>query len=322
MYWHEGHNSLLQHWRKQASINLWLQIASNYYYLRINDWLCYPSILLSASLSIGVFGLGTNMTGQFVSAVLAMLAGILVAINKHLGSPEKAQAHILRAKDYYGFVRCLDCLLSTVFEERDPMSETMLRIKENFNRIVDMSLEPPLSVVRSYEKRFRPIEKILFTPEVPWTAEALDLRQQQQNQRLSTAGDFRFRPPVIPPSPSLFPQPSDSTHPQSTSQSTDEKQPDITTGGYHIPSQPQVFPSSFEKGTTLSDIVFQMASAKSPRQKETGSSSFGSSSKNVVKQLSQRDYVKFLVTPHQLTSIPIVSPSSPGVRRNPRISGV
>lgn len=311
MYWHDGHNSLLQHWRKQASINLWLQIVSNYYYMRINDWLSYPSILLSASLSIGVFGLGTSMTSQFVSAILAMLAGILVAINKHVGSPEKAQAHMLRAKDYYSFVRYLDCLLSTVFEERDPMSETMLRIKGNFNRIVDMSLEPPLSVVRSYEERFRPIEKILFTPNIPWKSEALDDRQQYKD-RLSAAGDYRFMSPVI--NTPLFVQTSQPL--ASNRESEEEKQADITAAiGSPYTKSPtfQQFPtSSLEKATTLSDMVFGMGSKLS--SKVPGTSSLGSSSKNVIKTLSHRDYVNFLVTPHQLTSMPMLAPSSPSVR--------
>ena len=255
VHWHEGHNSLLQHWRKQASINLWLQIASNYYYVRINDWLSYPSILLSATLSISVFGLGSGKVGQFVSAIIAMLAGILVAVNKHLGSQTKAQAHMLRAKDYYGFVRYLDCLLSTAFEERDPMTETMQRIKDNFNRIVDMSLEPPLHVVRSYEKRFKPIENILFTPNI-----------SQIDKK-----------PTLDLSPRLA----------------------ATSSG----PPPRI---SFEKASNISDATFQMKSIYFPA-KTTDSSS---SDANVMKQLSHRNYVKFLMTPQQLTSVPIISPPS------------
>lgn len=277
MYWHEGHNKLLQHWRKQASINLWLQIASNYYYLRINDWLSYPSILLSASLSIGVFGLGTGLPGQFVSAVLAMMAGILVAINKHVGSPEKAQAHMLRSKDYYGFVRYLDCLLSTSFEERNPMSETMLRIKDNFNRIVDMSLEPPLSVVRTYENRFRPIEKILFSPLAPAPI-----------------------PENIPTQQNIF---VNDTFDENTAMSS-KRSPTL----YYPFSTPGNPKRTTTTGNDVNDFVVAVAT-----------SSIASSSKKstaVLKQIGNKDYIKFLFTPQQLMSVaqnssPLPSPVIP-----------
>lgn len=293
MYWHDGHNNLLQHWRKQASINLWLQIASNYYYLRINDWLSYPSILLSASLSIGVFGLDTGLKGQFVSAALAMLAGILVAINKHVGSPEKAQAHMLRAKDYYGFVRYLDCLLSTSFEERDPMSETMMRIKENFNRIVDMSLEPPLGVVRTYEDRFKPIEKMLFSPlTVP-----IPPPRNSVEEVLKSQGDI-------------------------AQQTTSDQ--DIFVQEVLSPRRPRApyYPFSTPEKARQTNTTEGLEENKSDLRARGASSSIASSSTKsaaVLKRISNREYLKFLFTPQQLTALAqsqISSPTIPHARRS------
>ena len=161
--WNESHDMLLKLWRKQASINLWLQLASNYYYTRMNDYLTYPAIIVSAATSIGVFGSDDSLKGKFAISILALLSGILTAINKHCRAAEKGQEYALRAKDYYTFIREIDFILSTSKEERPSMTETLERVKSAYDRIVDMQMEPPIHVIRDYEKKFRPLANSLFT---------------------------------------------------------------------------------------------------------------------------------------------------------------
>jgi len=162
--WNENHDSLLMLWKKQAHINMWLQLASNYYYTRLNDYLSYPAIIVSTATSIGVFGIDDkSLAGKFVISILALLCGVLTAINKHCRAAEKSQEFALRAKDYYTFIREIDFILSTSHEERPFMTETLERVKGTYDRIVDMQLEPPIHVVRDYEKKFRPLANSLFS---------------------------------------------------------------------------------------------------------------------------------------------------------------
>lgn len=161
--WNDSHDNLLKLWRKQASINLWLQLASNYFYTRLNDYLSYPAIIVSAATSIGVFGSDDSLKGKFAISILALVSGILTAVNKHCRAAEKGQEYALRAKDYYTFIREIDFILSRTREERPPMTETLERVKSTYDRIVDMQMEPPIHVIRDYEKKFRPLEASLFS---------------------------------------------------------------------------------------------------------------------------------------------------------------
>lgn len=160
--WTDRQDELLQSWRKQASINFWLQIASKYYYGRLNAWLAYPSIILSTATSIGVFGMGNGMGAKYITSVMALLSAILIGVSRHAQAAEKAKEFILRAKDFYILIREMDYLLATPFIEREPMKETMSRLRRTFDRIVDMALDPPIFIIRSYEKKFRPLEASLL----------------------------------------------------------------------------------------------------------------------------------------------------------------
>ena len=161
--WCDQHENLLKLWKKQAAINLWLQLASNYYYSKLNDYLSYPSIVLSAATSISVFGSDCDLKAKFAISILALVSGVLTAINKHLRAAEKGQEYALRAKDYHTFIREIDFILATNREERPNATDTLERIRGYYDRIVDMQMEPPVKVIRSYEKKFRPLENSLFS---------------------------------------------------------------------------------------------------------------------------------------------------------------
>jgi hypothetical protein len=159
--WTSHHDELLHSWHKQASINFWLQMASNYYYGLLNAWLAYPSIILSTATSIGVFGMN-GMTGKYITAVMALMSAILIGILRQAQAAEKAKEFILRAKDFYILIREIDYLLATEYDDRETAKEIMSRLRRTFDRIVDMSLDPPIHIIRSYEKRFRPLEASLL----------------------------------------------------------------------------------------------------------------------------------------------------------------
>ena len=163
--WHDAHENLLKTWRRQASINMWLQTASSYYYRRMNGYLAYPSILLSAVTSIGVFGIDTcnnALGGKYITSCMSLASAFLIGINKHAQAAEKAQEFMLRSRDFYSMIRDIDVLLSTPKEERGTCSEIMTRMRSEFDRILNMSLDPPHHIILQYEKKFRALEQDLY----------------------------------------------------------------------------------------------------------------------------------------------------------------
>lgn len=160
--WEPHHDDLLRAWKKQAAINLWLALASKYRYDIINNWLTYPCIIISASTSIGILGIDFYTAGKYVMSTAIMASAILGAISKHFGAAEKSQEFYTRSKDYFALIRELDYLLGLHFEERGNVVEVLTRLKMQFDRILDLQLEPPLDIIRLYEQKFKPLENSLL----------------------------------------------------------------------------------------------------------------------------------------------------------------
>jgi hypothetical protein len=93
---------------------------------------------------------------------MSMLSAFLVGMNRHARAAEKAQEYMLRSRDFYSLVRDIDVLLSTPIDERGPYLETMSRLRNEFDRVQDMSLDPPLHIIQLYERKFCAIERDLY----------------------------------------------------------------------------------------------------------------------------------------------------------------
>lgn len=156
--WSANHDVLLTSWRRQATINLWLQAASSYFYKRMHDWLSYPSIIISGITSVSIFGLDhkdSEQFGKYWTSGMVLIVSILIGISKHTRAAENAQDHMLRARDFYSLIREIDVMLITTYKDRPPVAEAMINIRHAFERIIDTSLNPPLQIIRRYEKAFR-----------------------------------------------------------------------------------------------------------------------------------------------------------------------
>lgn len=161
--WKPEHDDLLSSWRHQAAVNLWLQVGSSYYYRKMADCLAYPSIILSTITSISVFAtLQDTRIGPYLTSAMALISGILVGINKHIKAAEKAESFSICSKEYYALIREIDFILSTPTFERAAKKETLANIQATFDKVVEMSLDPPLHIIRQYEDKFKPIETQLL----------------------------------------------------------------------------------------------------------------------------------------------------------------
>lgn len=156
--WQPYHENVLNEWRKQASVNLWLALASRYHYDSLCNLLTYPTIIISTISSVGIFGIDSNVAKYLISTLL-ILSGVLTSVNKHIGAPEKSQEFLIRAKDYYSFIRDIDYILLTDPKDRDEVTATMKRLKVMLDRNLDIQVEPPLKIIKQYEAKFKDLEE-------------------------------------------------------------------------------------------------------------------------------------------------------------------
>lgn len=159
--WNPSHDDLLKTWRRQACINLWLQLSSSYYYERLNVWSTYPTIAMSVITSIGTF-IGTHIAVRYCMAGLSLLSACLVAMNRHSRAPEKAQDHTIKTREYATFIRFINFILILPPDQRPPMKETLGRLRRDFDRINVTQMEPPIHIIRSYEKNHKSLETSLY----------------------------------------------------------------------------------------------------------------------------------------------------------------
>jgi hypothetical protein len=159
--WDDHHDALLKTWKRQASINHWLQLASAYYYAKVNNWMAYPTILVSALTSVGIFASDDRIV-KYVLASLSLASACVIAINKQTRVAEKAEDYGSKARELGKFIRDLNFLLTLKRDQRPDVRESITKLRCDFDRINDTQSEPPLNIVRMYEKNHKSIESTLY----------------------------------------------------------------------------------------------------------------------------------------------------------------
>lgn len=176
--WEAAHDELLRTWRRQASINLWLQSASAYYYERLNNLVTYPAILVSAVTSVGMFA-SENEIMRYVLAGLSMFSACITALSRQMRAAEKAQEYTIKARELGKFVRYLNFLLTLEMKQRPSVQEAITTLRIDFDRINDTQLEPPLNIVRLYERNHKSLESTLYEE-----LEELKLRKSKSTEQV------------------------------------------------------------------------------------------------------------------------------------------
>lgn len=159
--WDQSHNALLRTWRRQACINLWLQLSSSYFYERFNNWTTYPSIICTTVSSVGVF-VTDHPAMRYCIAGMSLLSACLIALNRHSRAPELAQDYGTKTREYASFIRSLNFILILPFDQRPCVKETLTKLRADFDRINDTQTEPPINIIRMYEKNHHSLETSLY----------------------------------------------------------------------------------------------------------------------------------------------------------------
>lgn len=180
--WKPEYESIMVSWRKLAAINMWLAMASKYLYEQINNWLTYPSIIISVFMSIGIISIN-NCSDKishetYILASLNLVSAILTTLNKHLSAAEKSHEFYVRSKEYYAIIREIDYVLSLNVKDRPDAYETIVRMRANLEKVVDSQMDFPLRIIRKYEEKFKPLESSIFQD-----LEAEKIQKQKSNEK-------------------------------------------------------------------------------------------------------------------------------------------
>jgi hypothetical protein len=166
--WNESYDRMLLEWRKFCSIHMWLQDKSYYFFKRVDSWLTYPAILISAATSIGIFSISSCANDeakikQYITGTLAMSVAILASLSKHLDSSSKMHQFSQTCKEYQSIIRKINFILNQNYEDRNEVMEVMTELRGEVDRVTQQQLLPPERIIRLYQKTHRTIESSIYT---------------------------------------------------------------------------------------------------------------------------------------------------------------
>jgi hypothetical protein len=155
--WDAGHEELLRAWRKESTMNTILQTSSSHHYQWWNTLLTYPTIVISAGTSVGMFS-NESMPLRFTLGGLALIGACMTAWNRQMRAAERSEQYALKAREHAAFVRDVNYVLTLNREVRPDVKETIAKLRVTFDKMFESQIEPPMSVVRRYERTHAPIE--------------------------------------------------------------------------------------------------------------------------------------------------------------------
>lgn len=183
--WDTNHEYLLSMWAEKAAGYRWLHMRSNEYYVRMNNMVSYPIILLSSTLGMGSFVINsTNPNDReivigYVIAFCNLIIATLSSIQRFNKYAEKAEQHLNNTVLYSKFYRDIHMELS--LERKDRKNATMFTntIKDQYDKIINNNIIIPVHIINIFNTTF---DKINHRPDV---ANGLfDLNHKKNNDRI------------------------------------------------------------------------------------------------------------------------------------------
>jgi hypothetical protein len=163
--WTKEHEDILRQWKARCFVSLWLQLASGYYYNKLYNWLSYPVIIMSSLSSAALFSSDDSIM-KFLLGIITMSCGILTSVTRQLKPGELYQDHASISKRYLNLIRNIDMCLSTTLEMRPDPQVFLEKIGQEIDTLETTQLDPPLLIVRRFEKKYGPIHRVLYGDDI------------------------------------------------------------------------------------------------------------------------------------------------------------
>lgn len=171
LQWTKEHEGILKEWKAKAFAYLWLQNNSCYHYLLLQNWLAYTVIILSSVSSAIMFSymplcyISIDIV-QYIIGSLSLLSAILTGITRQLKPGEMYQQHAITAKRYHNLIRSIDACLSLTRVLRPNPVLFIEKAGAELDTLANTQIEPPLFVIRRFERIYGPLEKVLYGEDV------------------------------------------------------------------------------------------------------------------------------------------------------------
>lgn len=177
--WTLAHEQILKEWKAKAFVYLWLQSNSCYYYVRLYNWLAYTVIVFSSFASATMFsitstpdGCSTQILGvhigivQYIIGTLSLVSALLTGVIRQLRPGEMYQQHAAMAKRYHTLIRSIDVCLSLIDTLRPDPAMFIERVGLELDNLANNQVDPPLRIIKIFEKTYGPLERILYGEDV------------------------------------------------------------------------------------------------------------------------------------------------------------
>lgn len=178
--WSPAHEHILKEWKAKAFAYLWLQTNSCYFHVSVYNWLAYVVIFASSFASATMFSLDTSRYNcgvvglggipvsvvQYLVGSISLMAAILTGVIRQLKPGEMYQQHASIAKRYHTLIRSIDACLSLTSQLRPDPVTFIDKVGKELDNLANNQAEPPLSVVKKFEKIYGPLERILYGEDV------------------------------------------------------------------------------------------------------------------------------------------------------------
>ena len=198
--WEKEHDNILVDWADKAMCYRWLHNRENAHYSRKNMWFTIPVIIISTVTGTANFAQehfpDHRATMSMIIGSFNLVAAIITTVSQFLKIAEVNEAHRVAAISWDKFYRNVRLTLTRNPTERMPVAHQLKAVKEEFDRMMELS--PPISVrvVTEFQVAFRdqPAYANIIKPDI-----CGDLRATQ---------DFVYTPATPPPTPETAPAPA------------------------------------------------------------------------------------------------------------------
>jgi len=167
-HWCDKQEKLLKSWAERAAGYRWLHNHARLHFKRQNDYLSYPSIVISSITGVGGFAVlnpsGSDnvpqdvknkiMIVQYFFAFLNVIGGILTSIGKFSQSSTLSDSHSLMCVQYSKFYRNIDMELSLDTKDRSCVVDFVKKCREEYDRLLDEAPDIPSISIQAFNLEF------------------------------------------------------------------------------------------------------------------------------------------------------------------------
>lgn len=161
--WSDSLEKLFKKSAEQFLCLRWTHDAAQRWTARQNTLLTVPVIILSGIASLGSVGSSSLLPfekSEVLVGLISFTAGTLQTVSSYFGFARRAEAHRIAALSYEKLHRQLDFQLKAHRHERDPPGQLMKMIKDEADRLNEVSPQLPEWAIQQFKTKFPELKEV------------------------------------------------------------------------------------------------------------------------------------------------------------------